>query len=48
MKDEMREWKEEFRKRTKAYASGIIRLYCSLPKNRREVQASGTFRRCSR
>jgi four helix bundle protein len=41
MRDEMREWKEEFRKRTKKYASGIIRLYCSLPKNRREVQVVG-------
>ena len=33
--------KEEFRKRTKAYASAVIRLYCALPKNRPEVQVLG-------
>ena len=30
--------KEDLRKRTKEYASAIIRLYCSLPQNRVEVQ----------
>ncbi len=29
--------KQEFRKRTKAYASATIRLYCSLPTSRTEV-----------
>ena len=33
--------KEEFRKRTKVYASSVIKLYCSLPKNRAEVQIVG-------
>ena len=33
--------KEAFRRRTKAYASAIIRFYCSLPKNRTEVQVIG-------
>lgn len=33
--------KEQFRQRTKAYASGVIRLYCALPKNRTEVQVIG-------
>jgi four helix bundle protein len=33
--------KEEFRKRTKAYASAIIGLYCVLPKNRGEIQVTG-------
>ncbi|OGV66616.1 MAG: hypothetical protein A3K19_03955 [Lentisphaerae bacterium RIFOXYB12_FULL_65_16] len=33
--------KEAFRKRTKAYASATIRLYCSLPNNRAEVQVLG-------
>jgi four helix bundle protein len=33
--------KEEFRKRTKAFASGVIGLYCSLPKSRPEVQIVG-------
>jgi four helix bundle protein len=29
---------EELRERTKRYASGVIRLYVSLPKKRREVE----------
>ena len=33
--------KEAFRKRTKDFASGVIRLYCSLPKSRTEVQVLG-------
>jgi four helix bundle protein len=33
--------KEEFRKRTKAFASVVIKLYCSLPKGRAEVQVLG-------
>jgi four helix bundle protein len=33
--------KEEFRRRTKTYASRVIRLYCSLPKNRSEVEILG-------
>jgi four helix bundle protein len=33
--------KSDFRQRTKAYASGIIKLYCSLPKARTEVQVIG-------
>jgi four helix bundle protein len=33
--------KEEFRQRTKAYASAVIRLYCSLPLARTEVQVLG-------
>jgi four helix bundle protein len=33
--------KEGFRRRTKAYASAVIRLYCSLPKGRSEVQVLG-------
>ena len=33
--------KEDFRKRTKKFASGIIRLYCALPKTRAEVQVVG-------
>lgn len=33
--------KEEFKKRTKAYASRIIRLYCVLPKQRAEVDVLG-------
>ena len=33
--------KKEFRDRTKKYASAVIRLYCSLPKNRPEVQVLG-------
>jgi four helix bundle protein len=35
------ERKEDFRKRTKEFASGIIRLYCALPKMRAEVQVLG-------
>jgi four helix bundle protein len=35
------EKKEDFRKRTKKFASGIIRLYCVLPKTRSEVQVVG-------
>ena len=33
--------KQEFRERTKRYASAVIRLYCQLPKNRIEVQVLG-------
>jgi len=33
--------KEQFRKRTKEYASAVIRLYCSLPRSRAEVQILG-------
>ena len=33
--------KEDFRKRTKAYASAVIGLYCALPKSRPEVQVMG-------
>ena len=33
--------KEEFRQRTKRFASETIRLYCSLPKNRLECQVVG-------
>src|SRR5436309_2912654 len=33
--------KAEFRQRTKAFASAIIRFYCTLPKNRTEVQVLG-------
>jgi four helix bundle protein len=32
---------EEFRNRTKRYAAGIVRLYSSLPKRRREVDVLG-------
>jgi four helix bundle protein len=33
--------KEDFRKRTKEFASSVIRLYCALPKARPEVQILG-------
>jgi four helix bundle protein len=33
--------KQEFRDRTKLYASGVIRLYCELPRNRTECQVIG-------
>lgn len=33
--------KQEFKERTKHYASGVIRLYCELPKNRAECQVLG-------
>ena len=33
--------KEAFRRRTKAYASAVIRLYCGLPKQRTEVEVVG-------
>jgi four helix bundle protein len=33
--------KEAFRQRTKRFASRIVRLYCSLPKQRVEVQVLG-------
>mgnify|MGYP002642048591 CR=1 FL=1 len=33
--------KEEFRTRTKAYASAVIRLYTDLPRTRTEVQVLG-------
>src|SRR4051812_26657207 len=32
---------EEFRERSKRYASAIIRLYVALPRNREEVQVLG-------
>lgn len=32
---------EEFRTRTKRYAAGVIRLYASLPKGRREIEVLG-------
>jgi len=37
----MEERKEAFRQRTKQFASKTIRLYCSLPKQRPEVQVLG-------
>jgi len=37
----MEDRKEAFRRRTKAYASAIIKLCCALPKNRTEVQVIG-------
>jgi len=33
--------KEAFRQGTKAFASAVIRLFCSLPKQRPEVQIMG-------
>jgi four helix bundle protein len=33
--------KEDLRNRTKTFAASIIRLYCSLPKNRTEIQVVG-------
>lgn len=33
--------KEECRKRTKRYASAVVRAYCALPKNRTECQVLG-------
>ncbi len=39
MKPEER--KEAFRRRTKQYASAVIRLYCVLPKEREEVRVLG-------
>lgn len=33
--------KEEFRRRTKDFASAVVRFYCSLPKNRIEAQVLG-------
>ena len=33
--------KQEFRERTKRYASAIVRAYCALPKNRTECQVLG-------
>ena len=35
------ERKEEFRKRTQAFASATIRLFCTLPKTRTEVAVLG-------
>jgi len=32
---------EEFRERTKRYASAVVRLYVSLPRNRKEVEVLG-------
>ena len=33
--------KQEFRKRTKRYASSVVRAYCALPKHRTECQVLG-------
>jgi len=33
--------REEFRNRTKAYAAGVIRCYCRLPRGREEVRIVG-------
>lgn len=33
--------KNDFRKRTKTFAASVIRLYCSLPKARPEIQILG-------
>jgi four helix bundle protein len=33
--------KAEFRQRTKVFASAVIKLYCSLPRNRTEAQVLG-------
>jgi four helix bundle protein len=41
MKTEYEQKKEEFRERTKAFASAVVRFYCSLPKQRAEVQVLG-------
>ena len=32
---------EEFRERTKSYASAIVKLYVALPRSRREVEVLG-------
>ena len=32
---------EEFRARTKSYASAVVRLYAELPRNRKEVEVLG-------
>ncbi len=37
----MIEKKNEFRQRTKAFAGRVIRLYCTLPRSRDEVQVVG-------
>jgi four helix bundle protein len=41
MDEEYTNKKDAFRNRTKKYASSIIKLYCSLPKNRTEVNVLG-------
>ena len=41
MGSEYDNWKGEFRKRTKAFASATIRLFCTLPKSRAEAQILG-------
>jgi len=33
--------KDELRRRTKAYAGSVVRLFCSLPRTRAEVQVLG-------
>ena len=38
---EYEERKKAFRKRTKQYASIVVRMYCELPKNRTECQVLG-------
>jgi four helix bundle protein len=41
MPSDYEKWKAELRKRTKAFASATIKLYCSLPRSRTEVQVLG-------
>lgn len=41
MNSDYEQKKEAFRQRTKAFASVIVRFYCSLPKDRTEVQVLG-------
>jgi four helix bundle protein len=41
MESDYEKRKEQFRQRTKAFASAIIKLYCSLPIGRAEVQILG-------
>jgi four helix bundle protein len=41
MNSDYEQKKEEFRQRTKGFAAAIIRFYCSLPKDRAEVQVLG-------
>ena len=38
---EREERKKDLRKRTKTYASAVVRVYCALPKNRTECQVLG-------
>lgn len=41
MKPEGESRKDLFKRRTKAFASAIVRFYCELPKSRTEVQVLG-------